>query len=59
MSKNICPICHETQYTETDKKYLELYNQCSCCDQRSWEIGELSDQDFQAREVIALKACNG
>ena len=49
----ICPKCGEQQWSNMDKKYLELFGQCWSCDQKLWDEGKLTLKEFERREKEA------
>ena len=51
----ICPNCHKQQWSIMDKNYLKIYGHCWSCDKKEWEAKRLSTEEFEKREVIALK----
>jgi hypothetical protein len=50
-----CKHCNGRQYSESDKKYLEIYGRCWSCDKRDWETGKLTLAEFENREANAVK----
>jgi len=52
---DICPQCREKQWSVMDKKYIEIYGNCWSCDKKKWENKEISTEEFEKREVEALK----
>lgn len=56
MEKKNCPKCSEAQWSIMDNKYLDLYGQCWSCDKRAWTSGEMTLEEFEKRERMALDA---
>ena len=53
--KNInCPDCGEKQWSIGDQKYVELFGTGWCCDKLRWEKKELSLEEFERREKLAV-----
>lgn len=51
----ICSKCKSSnQISPMDKKYLELFEVCWDCDKKAWVEGNLSLEEFEAREAQAL-----
>lgn len=50
-----CPDCGGIQYSLSDKSYVSLYNTGWCCDKKRWEKGELTLEEFEKREELAVK----
>jgi hypothetical protein len=53
----ICSNCKEQQWSAMDKKYLEIYGHCWGCDRRKWLAKNLSLEEFENREKVALNSC--
>jgi len=55
----VCNKCSETQHSNFDKKYLEEYGNCWCCDRNDCRSGILTKQEFEKREnkIIKLLIC--
>lgn len=50
-----CPDCGETQWSITDKRYLDLFGTCWAEDKLRWEQGMLSLEEFERREKKATE----
>ena len=50
---SVCPDCKNPQFSPMDKKYLELFKTCWSCDEKKWDNGEMTDEQFQERELAA------
>lgn len=55
MSLVKCSVCQEPQWSILDKNYLKLYKQCWSCDKELWEANKLSTEEFEQREINALR----
>lgn len=48
-----CNKCWWQQFSEFDKKYLQVNWQCWSCDKLDWEEWKISLEEFENREVKA------
>ena len=49
-----CSKCKEIQWSIMDKNYLQIFGQCWSCDKKIWEKKEMTFEEFERREKIAL-----
>jgi hypothetical protein len=47
-----CPDCGEKMFSEIDQAYLLNFKTCWICDKQRWDKGELSTEEFEAKEEV-------
>lgn len=54
---SLLPVCTcgGRQWSASDKKYLELFGNCWSCDQKAWNEGRMTLEQFEKRELQAAQ----